>query len=54
MIIESSQRGFTKVKLCLTHLIAFNDEMTGSVDLQAALVAVYLDLRKAFASLTNW
>lgn len=56
MMIENSQHGFTKVKLCLTHQVAFDDEMMGSVGLQTAADAVYLGLRKAwkaFVSLTN-
>lgn len=31
-VIWASQRGFTKVKSCLTNLIAFHDEMTGLLD----------------------
>lgn len=53
MMIEKSQHGFTKVKLCLTHLTAFSDEIMGSVDLQTASDAVYLDLKTASVSLKN-
>lgn len=42
MVIENSQHGFTKVKLCLVHLIAFSDEMMGSVELHTEADALYL------------
>ncbi|CAM4643331.1 unnamed protein product [Lepidochelys kempii] len=41
-VIRNSQHGFTKGKSCLTHLIAFYDKITGSVDL------LFLDFSKAF------
>ncbi|CAM5095409.1 unnamed protein product [Natator depressus] len=47
-VIRNSQHGFTKGKSCLTKLIAFYNEITGSVDEGKAVDMLFLDFSKAF------
>ena len=51
-VIRSNQ-GFTQEKPCLIKLIAFCDEMTGWVDTARAADVVYLDLSKAFDTVSH-
>ncbi|CAM5137406.1 unnamed protein product [Natator depressus] len=46
-VIRNSQHGFIKNKSCLTNLIAFYDEITGSVDV------LFLDFSKAFDTVSH-
>lgn len=58
-IIGSSQHEFMMGKSCLTCVVAFDNEMTGSVDEGRTVDAVCLDFGKVFATVchnivTNW
>ena len=49
----SSQHGFTEEKSRLNKLMAFYNEMTGSVDVGRAVDIVYLDSKKAFNTVSH-
>ncbi|CAM4553819.1 unnamed protein product [Lepidochelys kempii] len=52
-VIRNSQHGFTKGKACLTKLIAFYDEITGSVDEGKAVDVLFPDFSKAFDTVSH-
>ncbi|CAM5157258.1 unnamed protein product [Natator depressus] len=52
-VIRNSQHGFTRGKSCVTNLIAFSDEITGSVDEGKAVDMLFLDFSKAFDTVSH-
>uniref|UniRef100_A0A8C3H626 Reverse transcriptase domain-containing protein n=1 Tax=Chrysemys picta bellii TaxID=8478 RepID=A0A8C3H626_CHRPI len=52
-VIRNSQHGFTKGKSCLTNLIAFYEEITGSVHEGKAVDVLFLDFSKAFDTVSH-
>ncbi|CAM4331600.1 unnamed protein product [Lepidochelys olivacea] len=52
-VIRNSQNRFTKGKSCLTNLIAFYDEIIGSVDEGKAVDVLFLDFSKAFDTVSH-
>ncbi|CAM5135878.1 unnamed protein product [Natator depressus] len=52
-VIRNSQHGFTKGKSCLTNLIAFYDEITGSVDEGKAVDVLFLNFSKAYDTVSH-
>ncbi|CAM4713597.1 unnamed protein product [Lepidochelys kempii] len=52
-VIRNSEPGFTKGKSCLTNLMAFYDEITGSVDEGKAVDVLFLDFSKAFDAVSH-
>ncbi|CAM4582215.1 unnamed protein product [Caretta caretta] len=52
-VIRNSQHGFIKGRSCLTNLIAFYDEITGSMDEGKAVDVLFLDFSKAFDTVSH-
>lgn len=52
-VFGRSQRGFAKGKSCQTNLIAFYDEMSGSVEKERKVDTVYFDFSQAFEMNTH-
>ncbi|CAM4454432.1 unnamed protein product [Caretta caretta] len=52
-MIRNSQHGSTKGKSWLTNLIAFYDEITGSVDIGKVVDVICLDFSKAFDMISH-
>uniref|UniRef100_A0A8B9F9T5 Reverse transcriptase domain-containing protein n=1 Tax=Amazona collaria TaxID=241587 RepID=A0A8B9F9T5_9PSIT len=52
-VLGDSQHGFTKGKSCLTNLVAFHDGATELMDGSTVLDVIYLDLCKAFDTVSH-
>ncbi|CAM4590592.1 unnamed protein product, partial [Lepidochelys olivacea] len=52
-VIRNNQHGFTKGKSCLTNLLSFYDEITGSVDEGKAVDVLFFDFSKAFYTVSH-
>ncbi|CAM4584956.1 unnamed protein product [Lepidochelys kempii] len=52
-VIRNSHHVFTKGRSCLTNLIAFYNEITGSVDEGKAVGVLFLDFSKAFDTVSH-
>ncbi|CAM5114345.1 unnamed protein product [Eretmochelys imbricata] len=52
-VISNSQHGFIKNTLCQTNLIAFFDRITSHVDREEVVIVVYLDISKAFDTVSH-
>ena len=52
-LFNSSQHGFLKVRLCLTNMLCFWEEITKWTDEGLPVDSMYLDFQKAFDNFTS-